>query len=58
MGKFNNLKASKTSKRKYQYDYTKLYKKGRFATSVDYSYFESLYIVELLDKNQKKKFNK
>lgn len=58
MGKFDNLKISKTSKRKYQYDYTKLYKKGRFATSVDYSYFESLYIVELLDKNQKKKFNK
>ncbi len=57
MGKFDNLQKTKTSKRKYQYDYTKLYKKGRFATSVDYSYFENLYILELLDKNQKKKFS-
>lgn len=57
MGKFDNLQQTKTSKRKYQYDYTKLYKKGRFATSVDYNYFENLYILELLDANQKNKFS-
>ena len=57
MGKFDSLLKTQTSKRKYQYNYTKLYKKGRFAISVDYDYFENLYILELLDKNKKKKHN-
>lgn len=57
MGKFDSLLKTHTSKRNYQYDYKKLYKKGRFSTSVDYSYFENLYILELLDNNKKKKYN-
>lgn len=55
MGKFDNLLKTKTSKRKYEYNFTKLYKKGRFATTVDYTYFENLYTLELLENNQKKK---
>lgn len=58
MRKFDSLLKTHTSKRKYQYDYTKLYKKGRFASSVDYHYFESLYVQELLEANKKKKYNK
>lgn len=58
MGKFDSLLKTHIAKRKYQYNYTKLYKKGRFATSVDYNYFESTYIQELLDNNKKKKYNK
>lgn len=57
MGKFDSLLKTKESKRKYQYNYTKFYKKGRFATSVDYEYFENLYILELLENNKKKKYN-
>lgn len=57
MGKFDSLLKTHTSKRNYEYDYKKLYKKGRFSTSVDYSYFENLYILELLDNNKKKKYN-
>lgn len=57
MGKFDSLLKTKNTKRTYQYDYTKLYKKGRFATSVDYEYFENLYTLELLDSNKKKKYN-
>ena len=58
MGKFDSFLKTHTSKRKYQYDYTKIYKKGRFASSVDYNYFENLYTLELLDKNEKKKYEK
>lgn len=57
MGKFDSLLQTKNSKRKYLYNYTKIYKKGRFATSVDYEYFENLYLLELLENNQKKKYN-
>lgn len=57
MGKFDSLLKTRNSKRNYVYDYTKLYKKGRFATSVDYDYFENLYILELLDNNKKKKYD-
>lgn len=57
MGKFDSLLKTRANKRSYQYDYKKLYKKGRFATSVDYEYFENLYILELLDNNKKKKYN-
>lgn len=57
MRKFNALQKTKTSKRKYEYNYLKIYKKGRFATSVDYHYFENLYSLELLENNQKKKFD-
>lgn len=57
MGKFDSLLKSHKSKRTYQYDYTQLYKKGRFATTVDYNYFENLYILELLENNKKKKYN-
>lgn len=57
MRKFNYLQKTKISKRKYEYNYSKIYKKGRFATSVDYNYFENLYILELLDNNKKKKFD-
>lgn len=57
MGKFDSLLKTHNSKRKYLYDYTKLYKKGRFATSVDYDYFENLYMLELLEDNKKKKYN-
>lgn len=57
MGKFDSILKTHSSKRTYEYDYTKLYKKGRFATTVDYSYFENLYTLELLDANQKKKYN-
>ena len=57
MGKFDSLLKTSSNKRKYQYDYTKLYKKGRFVTTVDYDYFENLYILELLDNNKKKRYN-
>lgn len=57
MGKFDSLLKTKNTKRMYQYDYTKLYKKGRFATSVDYDYFENLYTLELLDNNQKRRYD-
>lgn len=57
MGKFDSLLKTHTSKRTYQYDFARLYKKGRFATSVDYSYFESLLVQELLEANKKKKYN-
>lgn len=57
MGKFDSLLKTKNTKRTYQYDYTKLYKKGRFATSVDYNYFENLYILKLLEENKKKKYD-
>lgn len=57
MGKFDSLLKTHNSKRKYLYDYTKLYKKGRFATSVDYDYFENLYMLKLLEDNKKKKYN-
>ena len=55
MGKFDSLLKTNSSKRKFLYDYTKIYKKGRFANSVDYDYFESVYIQELLEANKKKK---
>ena len=58
MGKFDSLLKTNSSKRKFLYDYTKIYKKGRFANSVDYDYFESVYIQELLEANKKKKYNK
>lgn len=54
---FNSLLNSSTTKRVYQCDYTKLYRKGRFSTSVDYTYFENLSILDLLEKNKKKKYN-
>lgn len=57
MGKFDSLLKTNTSKRSYQYDYGKIYKKGRFASSVDYNYFENMYILELLEKNKKKKYD-
>lgn len=57
MGKFDSLLKTSKSKRTYLYDYTKIYKKGRFATSVDYHYFENLYILELLENNKKRKFD-
>lgn len=57
MGKLDSILKTHSSKRVYEYDYAKLYKKGRFATTVDYSYFENLYTLELLDANQKKKYN-
>ncbi len=57
MRKFDSLLKTNKSKRTYQYDYTQLYKKGRFATTVDYNYFENLYILELLENNKKKKYN-
>lgn len=57
MGKFDSLLKTKNTKRTYQYDYTKLYKKGRFATSVDYDYFENLYVLKLLDNNEKKRYD-
>ena len=58
MGKFDSLLKTNNSKRKYFYDYANLYKRERHATSVNYSYFESLYIQELWTANQKKKYNK
>lgn len=57
MGKFDSLLKTHVAKRKYLYDYKKLYKKGRFATSVDYDYFEDLYVQELLKANKKRKYN-
>ncbi len=57
MGTFDSLLKTHTSKRKYQYNYKKLYKKGRFSTSVDYHYFENLYTLELLENNKKKKYD-
>lgn len=57
MGKFDSLLKTKNTKRTYQCDYTKFYKKGRFATSVDYDYFENLYVLKLLDSNEKKRYN-
>lgn len=57
MGKFDSLLKTNNSKRSYQCDYSKIYKKGRFATSVDYNYFENFYVLELLEKNKKKKYD-
>ena len=57
MGKFDSLSKTQASKRKYQYDYSKIYKKGRFATSVDYEYFENAYIEDLFFHCKKKEYN-
>jgi len=57
MGKFDSILKTHTSKRVFHFDYTNLYKKGRFASSVDYHYFENLFILNLLDKNKKKKYD-
>ena len=54
---FDTILQSNSSKRIYQYDFTKIYRKGRFATSVDYNYFEDLYVKELIAANQNKKYN-
>ena len=58
MGKFDSLLKTNNSKRKYHCDYSNFYKKNRHETSVDYDYFESLYVQELWNANQKKKYNK
>ena len=58
MGKFDSLSKTNQSKRKYQCNYNNFYKKNRHETSVDYDYFESLYVQELWNLNQKKKYNK
>ena len=54
---FNSLLKTQISKREYQYDFTKIYKKGRFATSVDSNFFENIYTLELLENNKRKKYN-
>ena len=54
MGQFDSLLKTNSSKRKYTPNYANFYKKGRFATSVDYDYFENLYSLVLLDNNKKK----
>ncbi len=57
MGKFDTLLTTSYTKRNYQFDYTKIYKKGRFATTVDYNYFQNLYTLKLLEQNEKKKYD-
>ena len=54
MGKFDSLSKSKSSKRVYKYDFSRFYKNDRLKTSVDYNYYESLYVQELWNKNEKK----
>lgn len=58
MGKFDSLLKTNNSKRKYFYNYTNLYKRDHHSTTVNYDYFESLYVQELWTVNQKKKYNK
>lgn len=58
MKKFNSLKKTKFSKRKYNFSYSDIYRKGKFATSVDYSFFENRNANILLEANKKKKMNK
>ncbi len=57
MGKFDSLIKTHTNKRSFLCNYTKYYKKGRLSNSVDYSYFENLFALDLLDKNKKKNYN-
>lgn len=57
MGKFDTLLKTHNPKRKYFFDYTKIYKRGRFSSSVDYTYFENMFSLQLLNDNKKKKFN-
>lgn len=57
MGKFDSLQKTKFPKRKYTYDYSKMYRKGKFATSVDYSFFENENVNLLLEANKKKKID-
>ena len=56
MNKFDSLLKTNTNKRKFQYNYTSIYKKDRSKPVVDYNYFESIYIQELWRYN--KKYNK
>ena len=58
MGKFDSLLKTSSSKRKYEYNYYKIYKKDKSTKNVDYDYFESVYIQELWKNNEKKKYNK
>lgn len=57
MKKFNSLQKTNFQKRKYNYDYSKIYRKGKFATSVDYTFFENQNSKILLEANAKKKIN-
>ena len=56
MGKFDSLLKTKNSKRKYNYNYDKIYKKNSI-NPLDYDYFESILVQELWIKNNKK-YNK
>ena len=58
MGKFDSILKTTVSKRKFPVDLSKIYRKGRFATSVDYEYFKNSYLYTLLELNNKKKFDK
>ena len=58
MSNFDSLLKTITSKRKYCPDYTKIYQKNNFLKTLDYDYFEALYIQDLFEKNKKKKYNK
>ena len=54
MGKFDSLTKTKHSKRTYHYNFSKFYKNDRSKISVNYGYYESLYIQELWNNNAKK----
>ena len=56
MRKFDSLLKTKNSKRKYDYNYDKIYKKNSI-NPLDYDYFESILVQELWIKNNKK-YNK
>lgn len=51
---FNSIRKTTTSKRLYDFNLSKIYRKGRFATSVDYEFFENLNVKRLLELNKKK----
>ncbi len=58
MGEFDSLLKTKNTKRTHDYSYITKYKQGHFGTSTNYEYFESLYVQDLWNLNEKKKYNK
>ena len=57
MSKFDSLKKSQFSKKKFNVNYMEIYLKTKFSDDTDYSYFENENIKRFLELNNKKKIN-
>lgn len=57
MSKFDSLKKSQSSKKKFNVNYMEVYLKTKFSDDTDYSYFENENIKRFLELNNKKKIN-